>query len=306
MTSLAETVFSRFEVRKSKKQKAAFRAWATEFAARCGYAAKEEKGSLGAVNLVIGDPETARVIFTAHYDTCAVLPFPNFITPKAPLIYLLYQLLITALLTLPAFLIYALLLTVTDPLLAYWVFLVLLWADILLLIFGPANRHTANDNTSGTVTVLQTMQAMPPELREQAAFVLFDLEEAGLLGSSGFASAHKKALKDKPVVNFDCVSDGEHILFVTRKKSRPLAGLLQSCYVGTETVTVEVVTRGYIYPSDQSAFPCGVGAAALKRGIGGLLYMDRIHTPRDTVFREENIAFLTDGSLRLTQALADS
>ena len=46
--------------------------------------------------------------------------------------------------------------------------------------------------------------------------------------------------------------------------------------------------------------------AEKQKTKGGLLYMDRIHTPRDTVFREENIAFLTDGSLRLTQALADS
>ena len=81
-------IFDQFEVRKSKKQKAAFRAWAGELAAQCGYTAKEEKGSLGAVNLVMGDAENAKVVFTAHYDTCAVLPFPNFITPKAPLIYI--------------------------------------------------------------------------------------------------------------------------------------------------------------------------------------------------------------------------
>ncbi len=306
MSPIAQTVFDQFEVRKNKKQKAAFRAWAAEQAAQCGYTAREERGSLGAVNLVIGDPETAKVVFTAHYDTCAVLPFPNFITPKAPLLYLLYQLLITVLLTIPAFVAYFLLLPVVDPLLAYWIFLVLLWADILLLICGPANKHTANDNTSGTITVLQTMQAMPPELREQAAFVLFDLEEAGLLGSSGFASAHKKAMEKKPVINFDCVSDGEHILFAIRKKARSLTDLLQSCYPSTADITAETATRGCIYPSDQSAFPCGVGVAALKCGVGGILYMNRIHTPRDTVFREENIAFLVDGSLRLTRAFADS
>ena len=304
MTPIAEAIFEQFEVRKSKKQKAAFRAWAGELAAQCGYTAKEEKGSLGAVNLVMGDPETAKVVFTAHYDTCAVLPFPNFITPKAPLIYILYQILITVVLMVPAFVVYFLLLPVVDPLLAYWVFLVLLWADILLLIAGPANKHTANDNTSGTITVLEIMQAMPAELREQAAFILFDLEEAGLLGSSGYASAHKKAMKDKPVINFDCVSDGRDVLFVTRKKSRPLAELLRECFAGTDEVSTQVATRGCIYPSDQTAFPCGVGAAAFKRGIGGILYMDRIHTPKDTVFREENIAFLTEGSIRLTEKLS--
>ena len=86
MTSCADILFERFPVRKGKKQRAAFRTWAAALARENGYSAHEEKGSLGAVNLVIGNPETAKVVFTAHYDTCAVLPFPNFITPKAPLL----------------------------------------------------------------------------------------------------------------------------------------------------------------------------------------------------------------------------
>lgn len=304
MTSIAQTVFDYFEVRKTKKQKAAFRTWASSFAAEHGYTVREEKGSLGAVNLVIGDPETADVVFTAHYDTCAALPFPNFITPKAPLIYLLYQVLISVLLLVPSFAVYGLLLAVTDPYLAYWVFLLLLWGSLLLMIAGPANKHTANDNTSGTVAVLETMAAMPEALRENAAFILFDLEEVGLLGSSGYAGKHKKAMTQKPLINMDCVSDGDHILFALRRKARPLADTLRRCYPCTEDITVEVATRGFIYPSDQSAFPCGVGVAALKRGIAGILYMNRIHTMRDTVFEERNIAFLVDGAIRLTRELS--
>ncbi len=304
MTPIAQTVFDRFEIRKTKKQKADFRAWAGSFATEHGYAVKEVRGSLGAVNLVIGNPETAAVVFTAHYDTCAVLPFPNFITPKAPLIYLMYQVLISLLLLAPAFVVYGLLLTVTDPYLAYWVFLLLLWGSLLLMIAGPANKHTANDNTSGTVAVLETMAAMPEALRKNAAFILFDLEEAGLLGSSGFAGKHKKAMAQKPIINMDCVSDGSHMLFAVRRKARPLADTLRRCYAGTEDITVEVATRGFIYPSDQSAFPCGVGVAALKRGVAGILYMDRIHTKLDTIFEERNIAFLVDGAIQLTRELA--
>ncbi|MBQ8402197.1 MAG: hypothetical protein IJX14_09735, partial [Clostridia bacterium] len=60
------------------------------------------------------------------------------------------------------------------------------------------------------------------------------------------------------------------------------------------------------YPSDQMNFPCGVGAAALKRArIGGILYMDRIHIRKDTVYQEENIAFLTDASIRLTALMGE-
>lgn len=306
MTSCADILFERFPVRKSKKQRAAFRTWAAALARENGYSAHEEKGSLGAVNLVIGDPETAKVVFTAHYDTCAVLPFPNFITPKAPLLYLLYQLLITALLMLPATIAYLLLTPVIGADLAYPIFLVLLWADILLLLCGPANKHTANDNTSGVVTVLDIMQAIPSDQRSQTAFILFDLEEAGLLGSSGYASRHKAAMKDKPVINFDCVSDGETVMIALRKGSRHLSDRLHRCFAKTPEVSTEIVSKGYIYPSDQSSFPCGVGVAALKKGIGGILYMDRIHTPRDTVFRKENIDFLVQGSLRLVQSFSEA
>jgi len=62
---------------------------------------------------------------------------------------------------------------------------------------------------------------------------------------------------------------------------------------------VEVASKGVIYPSDQANFPVGVGVAALKTSKSGILYMDRIHTKRDTVCREENIEFLRDGAVRL-------
>ena len=65
---------------------------------RYGYDFKVEKGAFGARNIVIGDPEAAKVLYTAHYDTCARMPFPNFITPKCLPIYLLYQILLTVVL----------------------------------------------------------------------------------------------------------------------------------------------------------------------------------------------------------------
>lgn len=54
-----------------------------------------------------------------------------------------------------------------------------------------------------------------------------------------------------------------------------------------------------MYPSDQMGFPCAVAIAALKRSPLFGLYLDRIHTPRDTVFDESNIAFVRDGIKRL-------
>ena len=82
-----------------------------------------------------------------------------------------------------------------------------------------------------------------------------------------------------------------------------LAGILKEAFPEKENFKVHVCTKGVFYPSDQAHFPYGVGVAALNRSRRGILYMDKIHTPRDTVFCEENIEFLTDGALRLTQII---
>ena len=98
MTETTQTVFEKYEVRKSKKQKTAFMEYVQSTAADMGYECHVEKGYCGARNIVVGNPDTAKVIYTAHFDTCARMPFPNFITPKCIWIYLLYQILLTVVL----------------------------------------------------------------------------------------------------------------------------------------------------------------------------------------------------------------
>ena len=92
MSAVSEAIFQSYEVRKSRKQKRDFLEFAQRFAVERGYSPQVERGYLGAENLVVGNPSKAKVVFTAHYDTCPILPFPNFITPKSVGIYLLYQL----------------------------------------------------------------------------------------------------------------------------------------------------------------------------------------------------------------------
>lgn len=314
MTETSYTVFENHEVRKTKQQKTAFIAYVQEVAEKNGYTCQTERGSFGARNIVVGDPDHAKVVYTAHYDTCARLPFPNFITPKCFAIYLLYQIVVTVgFMLLPAFLVPLAvgvcmtlcgLADAVPYVIAPLVYAVMI-AFFALIMFGPANKHTANDNTSGVTVLLDLMTSLPDEQKAHAAFVFFDLEELGLFGSAGFAKKHKEAMKNKLLINFDCVSDGEHILFTTAKKSRQYAAQLREIFPSTDKVETEVTTHGVFYPSDQSNFPCGVGVAALKRSRRfGLLYMNRIHTKRDTVYREENIAYLVQGCIALTAALS--
>ena len=313
MTQTTETVFQKYEIRKTKKQKSAFIGYVKAVAEENGYTCEIQKGAFGSRNIVIGSPEKAKVIYTAHYDTCAVLPFPNFITPKNFLLYLLYQIAILLATFIPmeiCFAVFRFLFSFLplEPFLSSILFLLLceifLIGLCILLIAGPANKHTANDNTSGVTTLLDIMLSMPEELRDGAAFVFFDLEEAGLIGSMSFASKYKKAIRNKPLINFDCVSDGDYILFAVKKSASRYIPLLKEAFQEDSRVSaVDICAKGVFYPSDQANFPRGIGVASLKRTKRGLLYMDRIHTPKDTVYREENIRFLTEGAIRLTQAL---
>lgn len=318
MTPTTKTVFENHQIRKSRKQKNAFIDFVQSTAATEGYSCRVEKGYLGARNIVVGDPDTAKVVYTAHYDTCAVMPFPNFITPKCIWLYLLYQILITVvLLGLPTLLMIGLcgLGLLLNPYLTIglavgfglalpiWYLLVLL--ELYLLMAGPANKHTANDNTSGVTTLLDIMHALPANQRASVAFVFFDLEEMGLFGSAGFASKHKRLTKNTLLINFDCVSDGNNLLFALRKGATRYTEAIKTAFPSTETFSVEVVSKGVFYPSDQANFARGVGVAALKKTKGGLLYMDRIHTKRDTVYEEDNIAYLTEGAVRLAVYLTD-
>ncbi len=311
MTETTKEVFEKYQVRKSKKQKNAFKEYVKEVAEKNSCEFKTEKGYLGAENIIIGNPENAKVIYTAHYDTCPRLPFPNFITPKSIWLYLLYQIAIfgamflaVAIVDIPInlFCDYLLGLSVSSFALIPIIVLVFLlnfapWAFLIwMMLFGVANKHTANDNTSGVTLLLDLMSNMTDEEKEKCALVFFDLEEVGLFGSAGFANKHKRIMKETLLINYDCISDGENILFVLRKGAIEYKEALENTFVSTDKINVEIVSRGAIYPSDQGNFKKGVGVAALKKSKRGLLYMDKIHTDKDRVYREENIKYLLDCS----------
>lgn len=300
MTKLSQEILQNYQVRKTKAQKTAF----IEMMQKHYPEMQVETGGFPKCrNLVIGDVERAKVVFTAHYDTCAVAPFPNFITPCNIPLYILYNLLVALPVLLMMFFTMHGLILLTDSFmlgyLAMWAVLVIfMW----ILIGGKANQHTVNDNTSGVLTLCETLAAMTPEERQKAAFVFFDLEEAGLFGSAFFAKKHKKEMKNKLLVNFDCVSDGDNLLIIRNKKARTLYDdAIQTAFSSAADKNVLLKKASTtIYPSDQAQFPCHAGIAALKhkRFVG--YYMDKIHTKHDTVLDERNILYFRDSARRLT------
>lgn len=287
-------VLEQFPIRKSKKQKKIFRQEVKAYVTDLGYQYTEEKGSMGAKNIIIGDPKTAEYLVTAHYDTPAALPFPNFITPCNFWVFLAYQLVITAFMLLIPAIPGVLVGWLTDSFaLGYDVWYLMFWVMLLLMMVGPANKSNANDNTSGVVSVLELVRTLPEDHRNKVCFILFDLEEAGLVGSASYRSKHKKETNKQTVLNLDCVGDGDEIvMFPTKKlrKDEEKMAKLDAITVSSDSKKISLHKKGFAYsPSDHANFPYGVGIMAFNRGAKIGLYCDRIHTRRDTILDETNV-----------------
>ena len=303
MTGISETILKDHMIRKTKDQKTRFIEYMRSVFPEL--TVEEDKKNR---NLVLGNAETAKVLLTAHYDTCVKMPFPNFITPMNMWVYLGYQMMITVPFLLLMWLVREVVYLFSQS--DYWSLLAgdfaMLGAMYYLLIGGPANPWTANDNTSGVITLVELYRAMPQALKDRVAFVFFDNEEAGLLGSGAFAKKRLKfQLKKKLILNFDCVSDGDHFLFVLNKPAMEQYGdAFRSAFPETEgkNVLVESTAKAF-YPSDQAKFPVSAAVSAMNRHKLLGLYMDKIHTDKDRIFDTDNIRFLRDGTIRLLEDL---
>ncbi|MBQ8619424.1 MAG: M28 family peptidase [Clostridia bacterium] len=305
LKKLKEELLGLYQVRKTDAQKCAFIDWATDYArqSEIPVTVEESGGYICSRNIVFGDVDKARVILTAHYDTCARMLMPNFSTPGCLPLFVIEQTVLTLLIVLGGIFtgnaVSAILPAELHALAAGMVSWSAGFAGaalvLLLMLAGPANPHTANDNTSGVLLVLLAMRRFKE--KPGIAYVLFDNEEKGLFGSQAFIKAHPQAAR-RCLINFDCVGDGDTLLYTGMKRAMvmPQAKRLIAAMEeiapkhGMKTVSGEFPK--WIYPSDQMLFPRGTAFAALKGSR--VLYMDRIHTAQDTVLEERNIRCLLD------------
>lgn len=289
-------ILQQHPIRKTKKQKKLFLEDVISYAEKIGYTCQVEKGSMGSKNLVIGNPETAEHLITAHYDTCSVLPFPNVMFPCNFWIFLLTQIGMTLLILSPAILGSVVAVFVTDrPIYSDLVFWILFVLIMLYIMYGVPNRNNANDNSSGVVTLLEIMKSFPERSRDKVCFILFDMEECGMVGSSSYRSIHKETSDKQLVWNFDCVGEGDQLVFFPSKRvknDQSKLSVLKRCETVLSSKCVSIRTKGFsFYPSDQKNFPYGVGIAALKNSKFGLC-VSKIHTRLDVNLDETNVNIL--------------
>ena len=290
-------ILTQFPIRKTTEQKQAFRDAVQAYAQELGYTVTIEQPKKKCNNIVIGDPQSAKYLVTAHYDTPATSLFPNLITPTNLLTFLLWQIVVVLIFLVMAFVVTLPVWLITDDrMIRFWAWYIAYFGQLILLLKGPANKNNANDNTSGVVTVLEIARTLDPALRNQVCFVLFDLEEAGLVGSAGYRKAHKAESEDQIVLNLDCVGDGDHIVLFPSKKIKKDPELMKKLkfvggWFGQKNISVH--EKGFCYyPSDQKHFPLGVGIAAFhkKKGVG--LICSKIHTNKDTTLEITNVNLL--------------
>lgn len=286
-----------FPVRKTKQQKKAFRDAVQAYVSGLGYNVTIEPGGLGSRNVVIGDPESVQYLITAHYDTPARLPFSNSSAPCSRLHRIWVEFRVIVFLFMLAFVVgLPILLLTENRAVTFFAVWMTLFVFLMLMRIGPANRSNVNDNSSGVITLLEILRILPENQRHKVCFVLFDLEEAGFIGSYSYRKMHKEAAQRQLVLNLDCVGDGDQILMIPTKKLRKdrkkLTSLYKACgYFGKKSLTV-CETKHAVYMSDQIRFPYGVGIAAFHHHRRFGPYFSRIHTSQDTVLEETNINIL--------------
>ena len=309
MNEFVQRIAHDYPVRRKAREKEAMRSYLMGTLRSLGYAPSLEtdssllRGISPTTNVVVGDPEQARVILAAHCDTGLRELFPPLLCPTRPVTYVLYQMLTPVAWLLGSF---ALSLAVSMPLhrpgLMMPLFLVLLIAGLLYLRFGPSETRTLNDNTSGVAALLETAKRLTPRWRGKVCFVFFDAGSGGTKGAKAFRRRHS-SVKEKNFIVLDSVGVGDELLLLPSKYARwngELLDALNQSFADAETPagkSVFLKTDGLTYyPSDNRAFRYSVAVCAVTKMPG----FGRCILPRKaTAVDEGNLQLLSDGLCRL-------
>ena len=304
MKKSIDVLLGTYQVRKTRKQKQDFTSWLRHHLSGFGYELKDDGYSKTGSNLIVGDVATAEIIITAHYDMQPNSLFPMMIAFSNWVSFLLSQIIIAF----PMLAVYAccflVFSAIFDTAVASVIGTLLLLAYCIQMMGGIANRHTANDNTSGVAVLISTLEEMTEEERKKACVVFLDQEELGLIGAKNFYRKYKGFLKDKPLINFDCVGDGGTLTFVVKKRFKNsqyfqrLTAANKAAMADTSKKSRFADALWSIYTSDQLYFPLGVGVAAAKKAPLIGYYINRLHSKWDAKFDNENIELLTDTMVR--------
>jgi hypothetical protein len=301
----------KFPIRRKDEEKKSFRDFILEESKGLGFEGRVETTSDGKnENVIVGDPKTAKVVLTAHYDTPATSIFPNLMIPRCQPLFWAYQFL-------PVIVMLATALSVSYLVGMVWLqdsraymltFLAIYYGLYFIMFRGFSNPKNYNDNTSGVATLLEIMRGLDEDKKTSVAFIFFDNEEKGKKGSKAYFNDHKTDMEKKLLINFDCVGNGETVVFIAKEEAEKTEEykMLAECFTPNNGYTTEFYPmRGSESNSDYKNFPMGIGCMACKRTKRGVLYTPFIHTPKDTVAKNENIEYIARGTLSFIGSLVE-
>lgn len=312
MTQTQQQILNNYQVRKTKEQKANFRVWLNDHLKQLNYTVTEEAYSKKGTNIIVGDLEKAQVVLSAHYDTPPNFFFPVIMAFSNWISFLLSQFFILIPIACFCVLYTAFFIMVVEVEVSGFFFFslfFLVYAYLLQIMIGFPNKQNANDNTSGVATLLSVLENLPLEERDKVCVVFFDQEELGLVGAGQFYKKHKEQLQNKPLINFDCVGNGETLTFVYKKKFyestffTPLEIAANQIIAPTTKKVRFGRASSNIYMSDQLYFPLGVGVVAAKKAPLIGYYVSDIHSSFDKKLDTENLDLLTKTILQFTKTI---
>ena len=300
--TIREEIDAQFPIRKTTAQKRAFEKWVMAKMREMGYRpyvdGMNRKDKLRHRNIVAGDPQNAELLISAHYDTAATIGVPDLRIPRNFPVYILAQGAVLLGMLLISLLIGTVVGLATKS--GDWLILTFFFAYLalmLLMMFGAANKHNVNDNTSGIAALLETMQRLSPEAREKTAFILFDHQETGSRGAKSYGAQHVEVQTMKLLVDLNCVGDGDTFVISAPKMAQDkpeyavVRESLEENAMASGVSTQFFGRAGVQGAGDYRRFVCGVGVSAYHHSAGVGLITGRIHTSRDTVCRQENLDY---------------
>lgn len=294
-------IIANHPIRRSEEQKEKFRKYICEETKNINKEIKVECLDKKHNNILIGNIDDADVVFTAHYDTPAASIFPNIMMPRNKVLGMIYQFsypIGLALLSLGISYLITNLLGLSHEIWAA-LYIVLYLGGFYLLTRCFDNKNNYNDNTSGVASVLELAKKSQSN---KVAFILFDNEEKGKLGSKAFSNYHKN-YNSKLIINLDCVGNGNNIIIVAKDNAikHRFYNSLKETLIGNDDYNVEFYgMKGSLSNSDYKNFECGISVMACKKKKIIGYYTPRIHTKFDVICDNNNIEFIVNSLLSFT------
>ena len=296
LSKLSNNVINNYMVRNSKDQKEKFIDLMVNSIEKYDIPVYVENLTGKNKNIVVGDLLHANYVFTAHYDTPNTLFFiPNLCTPTNKFMFILYQLFVALIMILFGTIMGLILVGIYDePTLFGFGIMFSSFLFVLQMKVGVKNKNNFNDNTSGVITLIELIKKFNDIDRKDCAFIFFDNEEKGLKGSKEFFKHHTRIVREKVIINFDCVGDGDNILLIQKNVRPTILDSLDKQLINEEKKLVIKNGKDCIYNSDHKIFPIHIGCMACRYKKGIKYYTSKIHTNNDKILDEENIVEIVD------------